>query len=55
MVKNHHLGKSIANAAWNTLYTFTSYKAEYPEERIIISRAATAPNIRLWIFLLENH
>jgi putative transposase len=27
MIKNHHLAKSIADAAWNQLITYTSYKA----------------------------
>ena len=29
MVKNHHLSKSILDAGWNQLVTFTAYKAEY--------------------------
>ena len=28
MVKNHHLAKSIADASWNTLVQYTTYKAE---------------------------
>ena len=28
MVKNHHLAKSIADASWNTLIQYTTYKAE---------------------------
>ena len=28
LVKNHCLAKSIADAAWNQLFAFTSYKAE---------------------------
>jgi len=28
MVKNHHLAKSIHDASWSTLITFTTYKAE---------------------------
>ncbi len=28
MVKNHHLAKSISDAAWNQLMQFTAYKAE---------------------------
>ena len=29
MLKNHHLAKSISDAAWNQLVEFTSYKAAY--------------------------
>jgi putative transposase len=29
MVKNHHLAKSISDAAWSQLIQFTSYKAEW--------------------------
>ena len=28
MLKNHHLAKSIADAAWNQLIHYTSFKAE---------------------------
>ena len=28
MVKNHHLAKSIADASWNTLIQYTTYKVE---------------------------
>jgi putative transposase len=28
MIKNHCLAKSIADAAWNQLITYTRYKAE---------------------------
>lgn len=28
MIKNHCLAKSIADAAWNQLITYTQYKAE---------------------------
>jgi putative transposase len=28
MLKNHHLAKSISDAAWNQLVQFTTYKAE---------------------------
>jgi putative transposase len=35
MLKNHHLAKSIADAAWNQLVTFTSYKAENAGRRAV--------------------
>ena len=32
MVKNHHLAKSIMDASWHMLITFTSYKAEWADK-----------------------
>lgn len=36
MVKNHHLSKSISDAAWNQLITYTTYKAEYTGRRVVL-------------------
>lgn len=35
MVKNHHLAKSITDAAWNTLFQYLSYKAESAGRKIV--------------------
>lgn len=35
MIKNHHLAKSIADAGWNQLVQFTTYKAESAGRRIV--------------------
>ncbi len=34
MIRNHHLAKSIADASWHQLQTFTSYKAEYAGKNV---------------------
>jgi putative transposase len=35
MVKNHHLAKSISDAAWNQIVMFTTYKAESAGRKVI--------------------
>ncbi len=36
MVKNHHLAKSIADASWNTLIQYTTYKAESAGREVVL-------------------
>jgi putative transposase len=36
MVKNHHLAKSIVDASWNQLVTFTAYKAEEAGRGVVL-------------------
>ncbi len=36
MVKNHHLAKSIADASWNTLVQYTTYKAESAGKEVVL-------------------
>ncbi len=36
MVKNHHLAKSIADASWNTLVQYTTYKAESAGKLVVL-------------------
>ena len=36
MTQNHHLAKSIADAGWNTLVRFTTYKAESAGCRVVL-------------------
>ena len=36
MTQNHHLAKSIADAGWNTLVQFTTYKAESAGGRVVL-------------------
>ena len=36
MVKNHHLAKSIADASWNTLVQYTTYKAESAGREVVL-------------------
>lgn len=36
MVKNHHLAKSIADASWNQLVQYTTYKAEEAGRRVVL-------------------
>ena len=36
MVKNHHLAKSIADASWNTLVQYTTYKAESAGRKVVL-------------------
>ncbi|MDD3040439.1 transposase [Bacteroides sp.] len=36
MVKNHHLAKSISDAAWNKFIQFTSYKAESAGKKVVL-------------------
>jgi putative transposase len=36
MLQNHHLAKSISDAAWNQLITYTAYKAENPGRVIVL-------------------
>jgi putative transposase len=40
MVKNHHLAKSITDAAWNQIVMFTTYKAEYAGGKVIMVNPA---------------
>jgi putative transposase len=36
MIKNHCLAKSIADAAWNQLVQFTTFKAEEAGRRVVL-------------------
>ncbi len=36
MMKNHHLAKSIADASWNTLVQYTTYKAESAGKEVVL-------------------
>lgn len=36
MIKNHHLAKSIVDASWNQLVTYTTYKAEEAGRRVVL-------------------
>ncbi|UED75429.1 RNA-guided endonuclease TnpB family protein [Brevibacillus sp. DP1.3A] len=36
MIKNHHFSKSIADAGWNQLVQFTTYKAERAGKRVML-------------------
>lgn len=36
MVGNHHLAKSIADASWNTLVQYTTYKAESAGREVVL-------------------
>ncbi len=36
LLKNHHLGKSIADAGWHQLVQYTTYKAESAGRRVVL-------------------
>ena len=36
MLKNHHLAKSISDAAWNQLVQYVTYKAEYADREVVL-------------------
>ncbi len=36
MMKNHHLAKSIADASWNTIVRYTTYKAESAGKEVVL-------------------
>lgn len=36
IMKNHHLAKSILDAAWSTLVQYTTYKAESAGKEVVL-------------------